>query len=52
MIKELILEADRIIDKECEFNRCYECAYNKMINEKTMCNRVYDLKAKYSKKTN
>lgn len=46
MIKELILEADRIMEKECPFNRCSKCEYNKMINEKTICNRVYDLKNK------
>lgn len=45
MIKELILEADRITNEECGYTSCDDCKYNIIINEngENICNAVLRL---------
>ena len=52
MIKELILEADKIIEKECnrltdKYRSCGSCRYQRHINGKAICIVVEDLADKY-----
>jgi len=54
MIKELILEADKIIEKECnrlteKYRSCESCKYKACIGYKTLCVIVEDLADGYKK---
>lgn len=54
MIKELILEADSIIEKECnrlteKYRSCESCKYQERIGYKALCVVVEDLADTYKK---
>ena len=54
MIKELLLEANKMIWEECNKTWCLECKYNKILKEpkRHLCYTVEKLTEKYEEQNN